>query len=109
MNDREERVARNESTSREINEQLEEAHRIDSPGGYIRMVCECGQETCDRMIAITTSEYEQIRGDPRQFAVMRDHVRADMERVVYETDRFVVVAKMEGTPAEVAIEEDPRT
>ncbi|HYT81772.1 MAG TPA: hypothetical protein VEQ37_21460 [Actinomycetota bacterium] len=109
MSGREERVARNESTSREINEQLEEAHGTDSPGAYIRMVCECGQETCDRMIAITIAEYEQIRSDPRQFAVMRDHVLADMERVVYETDRFVVVAKMEGTPAEVAIEEDPRT
>jgi len=73
------------------------------------MVCECGQDACDRMIAITTAEYERIRSDPRQFAVMRDHVLPDMERVVSQTDRFVVVAKMEGTPAEVALEEDPRS
>ena len=106
---REERVARNESTSREINERLEEAHDRDSPGGYIRMVCECGQEVCDRMIAITTAEYEQIRSDARRFAVMRDHVLPDIERVVDQTDRFVVVAKMEGTPAEVATETDPRS
>jgi len=109
MSGREERVARNESTSREINEQLEEAHSTESPDGYVRMVCECGQETCDRLIAITTAEYEQIRSDPRQFAVTRDHVLADMERVVYETDRFAVVAKREGTPADVAVQEDLRT
>lgn len=109
MSGREERVAQNESTSREINERLEEAHDQDSPGEYIRMVCECGQDTCDRMIAITTDEYEQIRSDPRQFAVMRDHVMGDVERVVHETDRFVVVVKREGTPAEVATQEDPRS
>jgi hypothetical protein len=32
----------------------------------------------------------------------------DVERIVYETQRFVVVAKREGTPAEIAVEEDPR-
>jgi hypothetical protein len=107
VSSREERVAQNESTSREINERLEEAHD-HSPGGYIRMVCECGLETCDRVIAITTAEYEQIRSDPRHFAVARDHVLPDMERVVDETDRFTVVEKREGTPARVAEEEDPR-
>ena len=40
---------------------------------------------------------------------MRDHVMRDVEQVVEETDRFAVVAKREGTPAEVAIAEDPRT
>ena len=34
---------------------------------------------------------------------------ADVERVVYETDRFVVVGKREGTPAQLAVSEDPRT
>ena len=59
-------------------------------------------------IAITIAEYESVRADPRQFAVARGHVMADVERVVAETDRYVVVAKREGTPAAVAIEEDPR-
>jgi hypothetical protein len=40
--------------------------------------------------------------------VVRDHVLAEVERVVSETDRYVVVAKREGTPAAVAVEEDPR-
>ena len=49
-----------------------------------------------------------VRTDPRRFAVARGHVMADVERVVAETDRYAVVAKREGTPAAVAMEEDPR-
>ena len=108
MAGRDERVARNESASREINEGIEEAHEDRPSERFIRMLCECGRESCDRLIAITMREYEKIRMDPRYFAVVGDHVLEDMENVVDENDRFVVVAKREGTPAEVAREEDPR-
>ena len=108
MTGREERVARNEATSREINEGIEEAHEATPSDRYIRMVCECGLDSCDRLIAITVAEYERVRSDPTHFAVVADHVRSDVEVVVEETDRFATVAKREGTPAEVAVEEDPR-
>jgi hypothetical protein len=32
-----------------------------------------------------------------------------VEEVVSDSDTFLIVAKREGTPAEVAIKEDPRT
>lgn len=63
---------------------------------------------CDRVIAITIEEYESVRADPRQFAVVHDHVLRDVEQVVAETDRYTVVAKREGVAAAVAVEEDPR-
>ena len=107
MDNRKERQALNEAAARDINERLEDAHPTE-PGDYIRMVCECGREVCDRVVAITTSEYEQIRSDAVQFVVVHDHVIADVERVLFETDRYAVVAKREGIPAEVAIQEDPR-
>jgi hypothetical protein len=109
MKDREERVAQNESISREINEGLEQAHASSSPGDYLRIVCECGQEDCPRLIAITTHEYEDVRSDPRRFAVAKDHVMPDIEQVLRVTDRFAVVQKREGIPAAVAEEMDPRT
>lgn len=109
MSEREERVARNEATSREINERLEQAHADAPSDRYLRMVCECGLATCDRMIAITGPEYERVRSDPRRFAVLREHVVADVEVVLGENDRFVVVVKRGGTPAEVAEGEDPRS
>jgi hypothetical protein len=108
VSSREERVARNETTTRQINEQIEQAHQAAPPEGHVRVLCECGREDCDRPIAMTLAEYESLRADPRQFAVARGHVLADVEQVVSETDRYAVVAKREGTPAAVAVEEDPR-
>jgi hypothetical protein len=107
MTNREERVARNESASRDVNEQIEEA--LEGEPSYIRMICECGNAECERVVAITLAEYERVRSDAVHFVVIKEHVMPDVERVVYETDRFVVVAKRAGTPADVAIEEDPRS
>src|SRR5437870_239208 len=109
MPSREERVAQNEAASREINEGIEEAHEGRAPERLVRMVCECGRDPCDRLIAISLSEYEHVREDPRRFVVVPDHVMPDVEVVVEQTDRFVAVAKREGTPAAVAREEDPRS
>jgi hypothetical protein len=108
VSSRQERVARNETTTRQINEQIEQAHAAAPIEGHVRVLCECGQQECDRPIAMTLAEYESLRADPRQFAVARDHVLAEVERVVAETDRYAVVAKREGTPEAVAVEEDPR-
>lgn len=108
MSSREERVAQNESATREINEDIERAHEAASRTGHIRMLCECGLDECDRVIAVTMGEYEQVREDPRQFAVVREHLMPDVERIVAETDRYAVVAKREGIPAAIATEEDPR-
>ena len=108
MSRRAERVARNESTTRAINEEIEQAHQAAPTEGHIRILCECGRNDCDRLIAMTLAEYESVRADPHQFAVAHDHVIPDMERVVAETDRYTVVAKREGSPAAVAVEEDPR-
>jgi hypothetical protein len=109
VSSREERIAQNEAASREINEGIEDAKSNDSSGGYVRMLCECGQAQCDRVVAITVQEYEAVRRDPRTFAVAKEHVEPEMERVVSETDRFSVVQKREGTPAEVAEDLDPRS
>ena len=108
MSSREERVARNETTTRQINEQIEQAHQEAPTQGHVRVLCECGQQDCDRLIAMTLAEYEAVRADPRQFAVAHDHVLAEVEQGVAETGRYAVGAKREGTPATVAVEEDPR-
>jgi hypothetical protein len=104
---RDERVARNEAVSRQINEAIEAATPPTSDQ-HLRMVCECGLENCDRVIAITLAEYEQVRQDARTFAVVNEHVLADVEVVVGGTERFAVVQKREGEPAEVAESTDPR-
>jgi hypothetical protein len=108
MSERGARIARNEASSREINEGIENA-RPANPGDYVRMVCECGRPDCSRLIAITIQEYEAVRADPRTFAVYRTHVSPDVEEPVWTDERFVIVRKREGTPAAIAEEEDPRS
>jgi hypothetical protein len=108
MGEREARLAKNEAATREMNEQIEQAHP-KSPDDYFRIVCECGTPDCTRVIAISTPEYEALRSDPRHFAVVRTHVVVDVEEVVRETERFTVVRKREGIPAEIAEKEDPRS
>jgi hypothetical protein len=108
MTDREARIAKNEAIAREINEGIEEAMASLSPEGHIRMVCECGVLDCELVFAITVSEYEEARRDARRFVVVKDHVIEDVERVVAETDRYAVVEKREGTPAEIAEGSSPR-
>jgi hypothetical protein len=97
MSSREERMALNEAASREINEEIEQAHQDDPPGRRMRIACECALKACDEVIEITMAEYQDVRSDPRQFAI------------VLENDRFAVVAKRAGTPANVVTETDPRS
>ena len=109
MGYREERVAKNEATSRVINEGVETAFESEPQDAFLFFICECGLEQCDRTVRITKAEYEQVRSDPRQFVILRDHLIPDVEQVVSDGDTFLVIAKREGTPAEMAIQEDPRT
>jgi hypothetical protein len=108
MSSREERMATNEVASRETNEEVEEAHQVDPPGRRIQISCECALKDCGRVIAISLDEYRHVRMDPRQFAVVPEHFIGDIERIAYENDRFAVVVKREGVPADEAIQENPR-
>ena len=104
---REERIAKNEAVARKINEQIEQAVESIPPGSLMHIICECGYEKCDLFIAVTKDEYDRIRNDPRQFCVVGEHVILDVEQIVTENDRFTIVEKRQGTPAEVATRTDP--
>jgi hypothetical protein len=62
VSSREERVAGNETTTREINEGIEQAHTDEEgstgEGEHVRILCECGREACDRVLAISIADYE---------------------------------------------------
>lgn len=109
MSEREQRAARNEAISREINEGIEAAHRAAESPDYVRMVCECTQAECTSLIVISIPEYEAVRTDARDFAVLNDHVAPDVEMVVRQTERFAVVQKREGDAADIAEAQDPRS
>jgi hypothetical protein len=108
MSTREERLARNEAASRDINEKIQEAYQDEPSANRIDIVCECARMTCDAAIDITLDEYEGAREDARHFVIFPGHLVGDIEWIVYENDRFAVVAKREGVPADVARDENPR-
>lgn len=101
-------MAKNEAATRKLNEEIEAAYEGASASNRFDMVCECALEMCDGSIDITMDEYRHVRMDPRQFAVVPEHFIGDIERIVFENDRFAVVAKRAGTPADVVTENDPR-
>jgi hypothetical protein len=108
MSSREERMARNEVASRDLNEEIEEAYEGEPPANRLDIVCECASSMCDRPIDIRMDEYRMVRSDPRQFAIVPEHLIGDIERIVDANDRFAVVMKREGTPADVAMEDPAR-
>jgi hypothetical protein len=106
----EERVARNEALFREVNERVQElAERFATdpalPPGF---VCECSNADCAEHVDVPLEVYERIRGNPRRFVVLPGHVLGEIEHVVEQTERYVVVEK--DTPTAIAVSErhDPR-
>jgi hypothetical protein len=60
----------------------------DTRGDY---VCECSDATCVDQVELTPSEYSDVRAHPTRFFVVPGHERDELERVIEENDRFMVV------------------
>ena len=106
--DMQERIARNEATFRRINEDIERGRDAEDDATLIGFVCECGHVECSRLIELTPFEYEQVRSDPRQFAIVDGHEEPAAETVVERHARYAVVRKRAGTGVEIAMATDPR-
>jgi len=101
-----ERVGRNESIFREINERVEEiGTAVEAPTEF---VCECARTDCAERLDVPLGVYEQVRARSRQFLVAPGHEQLKYERVVDQGDGWLVVTKI-GVAGEVAEDEDPRT
>jgi hypothetical protein len=103
---RSERIARNQSLFREVNEQIaqlaERQDRSDLP-----ILCECGRLDCADTVTISAAEYEKARADGRRFVLLPGHDLPEIERVVARTENYVVVEKL-GDAEGVARDLDPR-
>ena len=108
MHAREERLGRNESLFRSVNERIEQAAAA-SPGDdhVFEFFCECSDLDCTRLLPMTISEYESVRRSPVLFIVAPGHELPDIETVVSRKGAYHVVTKR-GEAAEVAKEDDPR-
>ena len=103
---REARVAKNEVLFREVNERIRDLAPED---GQTEFLCECGDAACVEPVTMSLSEYEFVRREAARFFVLPGHEVPDVEDVVERRERFTIVAKREGTPAEIAEDTDPRS
>jgi hypothetical protein len=91
---RQARIAKNETSFRDINDRLEEGlRRVPQLPEMQDFVCECGDRECELLISLTFEEYEAVRKDSRWFAVAPGHVFESTERVVAGNERYEVVEK----------------
>jgi hypothetical protein len=103
-----ERAARNEALFRRVNERVEEVNKaFDSILEEADFFCECADIDCMEKIAMTRREYEKLRDDSTHFAVKREHILPEEERLVEERAGYVIVEKV-GRAGERAAELDPR-
>jgi hypothetical protein len=92
--EREIRAARNQSLFRAINERLTRDDPLAEMTGDHTIACECADPACVQTIQISAAEYDDVRRQPRRFAVLPGHVYSDVERVVDEFRGYVVVEKI---------------
>lgn len=104
----EDRVARNESIAREINEAIEHGRGPADVQAPVAFRCECGRFGCNTLIEVTMGEYERVRSNPRQFLVASGHEQPEFETVVYAEDAYAVVEKQDEAGRE-AEARDPRS
>jgi hypothetical protein len=105
---RQERIARNETRFRDINERLKEGlRRVPHRPDLLEFICECGDRGCEAHVRLTLPEYEAVREHSRRFAVVPGHVIPDAERLVEQHERYDVVEKT-GHAVAIADAADPR-
>ena len=107
MDAREERLARNETLFRSVNENIEAAASSQLDNHVFEFFCECSNIDCTLLLPLTVSEYERVRADPKQFIVAPGHELPEIESVVARTSGYQIVVK-EGEAADFVAEHDPR-
>ena len=108
MQPRGRQVAENEVRFRALNERLRQSGAAwEGRDGVLSLVCECGDQDCTQPITLTPGEYESVRAEETQFAIVPAHVRPEVEDVVSEQAGWVLVRKR-GEAATIAAANDPR-
>ena len=95
MDERDERIAKNETVFRAANREIE---RADQEGGAgldqaIEVLCECGRQKCGGVITLTIADYDGVHSQADRFVVLRGHESPEVENVVEERADYLVVDK----------------
>jgi hypothetical protein len=105
MEDRQqERVAANEDLFRQINEKIENVATTHGADSH-EFLCECSDTNCWKRVRVALEDYRRIRENSARFIVAKDHVVAEIERVIESSQDHAVIEKQDRA-RRVAIELD---
>jgi hypothetical protein len=102
-----ERLARNESFFRQVNERINEVTEGFQGDQAYEFFCECADPECTDRITLTSEDYEWVRSNPTRFVLARGHIAPEIEHVVERDGDHVVVEKL-GLAARIAARLNPR-
>jgi hypothetical protein len=110
MDERGKRIGENEVLFREVNERLRElGEGFSLVTETSEFVCECGNTQCTERIRMSLTEYEEVRAEATHFFVVKGHELPEYEKILDEREGYLIVEKLPGGPAGIAIREDPRS
>ncbi len=90
-----ERIVKNESLLRQINEGIAGAAAEHGRGdSQLPYVCECPVLECGRILHLTLAKYQAVRQHPARFLVANGHEVEGVEEVVERQARYLVVKKI---------------
>lgn len=95
-----ERLARNQSLFREVNERIEYLAEVNERIGYVaegatsEFVCECSNLECIETIELNRKAYERVRSNPTWFVIKSDHDIFQIARIISRDDGHAVVEKL---------------
>lgn len=95
MDERQERIAKNETVFRAANREIAQADK-EAGGGtdeVLEVLCECGRPGCSGVITMTVGDYDSVHSQEDRFVVLLGHESTEIERVVEERAGFLVVDK----------------
>jgi hypothetical protein len=97
MEAREKRLALNQAMFRIANERVSAwpEHRPPEPSDPASYYCECSRTDCRDRLDLTLEEYDAVRGDSRHFLIAPGHEYTEVESVVEDHGRYVVVEKID--------------
>ena len=102
-----ERLAKNESFFRQVNERIKDVADGFQGSDSYEFLCECSNASCTARIELTRDEYEWVRAKPSRFVLARGHRAPQIEQVVEREDKHEIVEK-HGLAGRIATSLDPR-
>jgi hypothetical protein len=92
VDERLERIARNEALFRSVNERIEELSQ-GVGDGRVEFLCECGRDGCEERVRMTCDEYKRAHDEEDRFVLAPGHQTDELERVVERREGYWVVDK----------------